>query len=96
VLITEVVNIEAIKAYLVRIVKGAPPEAADKMGADMARNHLTPENIGRIASAAGVKRVVLTHFVPSFEEVGGPQVFTQGIAPAYQGPVTVARDLDRF
>ena len=96
VLITEVVNIEAIKSYLVRTVKGAPPEAAEKLGADMAKNHLTPENIGAIASAAGVKQVVLTHFVPSFEEVQDPQVFTRGIAPTYHGPVAVARDLDRF
>jgi len=96
VLITEVVNIEAIRAYLLRTVKGVPAEAAGKLGADMALNHLTPENIGRIAGAAGVKHVVLTHFVPSFEEVGDPEVFTRGIAPAYKGPVTVARDLDRF
>jgi ribonuclease BN (tRNA processing enzyme) len=96
VLITEVVNIEAIQAYLLRVLKDAPPQAAEELGADMAKNHLTPENIGKIAAGAGVKRVVLTHFVPSIEEVEDPQVFTQGIAPAYQGPVTVARDLDRF
>lgn len=96
VLITEVVNIEAIRAYLMRTVKGMPPEAASKLGADMEKNHLTPANIGKIAGAAGVKRVVLTHFVPGFEEVEDPTVFTEDIAPAYQGPVSIAHDLDRF
>ncbi len=96
VLITEVVNIDAIRAYLQRTVKGIPLEAASKLGSDMEKNHLTPENIGRMAAAAGVKRIVLTHFVPGFEEVADPQVFTEGIAPAYKGPVTIAHDLDRF
>ena len=62
----------------------------------MAQNHLTPDEIGAIAAAAGVKQVVLTHFVPAMEDQPDPANFTHGIAPAYTWPVAIAKDLDTF
>ena len=54
-----------------------------------------PEDIGRLAAAAGVKKVVLTHFVPGRD--GEPDsAYVDGVALHYKGPVVAARDLMEF
>jgi ribonuclease BN (tRNA processing enzyme) len=54
--------------------------------------HLTPRSVGQLAQAAAAKRLVLTHFYPQVERVDVRAV----VASEYQGPVTLARDGDRF
>ena len=51
--------------------------------------HLTPSLAGRIATRAGVKRLVLTHFYPECDTV---DVFAQ-CRKAYQGDLMLAEDL---
>ena len=64
--------------------------------AGMRRNHLEPAEIGRMAAAAGVGAVVLTHFVPSPEDAADREAYVRDIRSVYAGPVTMANDLDRF
>lgn len=54
--------------------------------------HLTPRSVGRMARAAAVKRLVLTHFYPQVDKVDVRAL----VAREYQGPVALARDGDRF
>ena len=54
--------------------------------------HLTPRSAGKLAKAAGAKRLVLTHFYPPVEQVD----VRAAVAREYQGPVTLAGDGDRF
>ncbi len=54
--------------------------------------HLTPERAGDLAQAAGAKRLVLTHFYPPVETTDPARV----AAARFAGPVTAARDGDRF
>lgn len=96
VLITEVVEPAAIASALARTMQQAPAPVRDGIVAGMTHNHLTPHEIGNLASAAAVKRVVLTHFVPSPEAVPDRRVYSEGIGSAYFGPVALANDLDRF
>ena len=65
--------------------------------AHMQQDHLTPAQVGLLAAQAKVKRVVLTHVVPGMDgEAGTTAGYVAGIAERHQGPVTGARDLDRF
>jgi ribonuclease BN (tRNA processing enzyme) len=61
----------------------------DAMALDL---HLTPRQAGELAARAGAKRLVLTHLYPPVETVD----LTGEIARVYRGPVTVARDGERF
>jgi len=61
----------------------------DAMAVDL---HLTPRQVGELAQRAGAKRLVLTHLYPPVEAVD----LTGEIAAVYGGPVTVARDGERF
>ena len=54
--------------------------------------HLTPERAGDLANEAAAKRLVLTHFYPPVE-TSDP---AKGAATRFSGPVTAARDGDRF
>ncbi|MFO1400829.1 MAG: MBL fold metallo-hydrolase [Steroidobacteraceae bacterium] len=96
VLFSEVVDIPSIEASLRQLMPQAPPERVAAMARNMSRNHLEPEAIGRIAADAGVKRVVLTHYVPGLEAMRDPQGLVRRVGSRYPGPVSLAHDLDRF
>jgi ribonuclease BN (tRNA processing enzyme) len=54
--------------------------------------HLTPTTAGRLATRARARRLVLTHFYPLF----GSEDPVAVARAAFDGPVTAARDGDRF
>jgi ribonuclease BN (tRNA processing enzyme) len=54
--------------------------------------HLTPSSAARLASEAGVERVVLTHIYPSTDALDLPAEIRRG----YDGAVTVVEDGFRF
>lgn len=94
-LVTEVIDMAAMERVL-RRASDLPPAALGPMLAHMVEDHLTPEQVGRLAAAARVGRVVLTHLAPGMDEETDTSGYTTGIAAHYRGPVTVANDLDRF
>lgn len=95
-LITEIVEPQAIAASLNVMMAGAPAAARQGIIGGMTKNHLAPGEIGRMARAAGVKKIVLTHFVPSPETAKDKAAFTRDLRKAYRGPVLLASDLGRF
>lgn len=58
----------------------------------MRNEHLTPEEVGRLAAAAHVKVVILTHFVPG-DGKADPTQFTAGVMKYFSGPVIPGKDL---
>lgn len=94
VLVSEVIDMAAIGETLKR--SGTVPDAMlPAMLAHMEHDHLTPHEIGKLAKAAGVKQVVLTHLVPGNDGERDLTSYTRGIADHFAGPVTIARDLER-
>jgi len=62
----------------------------------MREEHVTPEQVGRMASAAGVKTVVLTHFSPSIDRRDDYQRYAVEARKFFSGQVVVATDLMQF
>jgi ribonuclease Z len=56
--------------------------------------HLTAAQAGRVAAAAGVRRLVLTHFSERYVTEDEPR-FREEAAAAYGGEIVIARDLLR-
>lgn len=91
VLVSEVVEPDAVARLAERIGNGG-----DRLAHAILSHHVTPAEVGRIAQAANVKKVVLTHRIP----VDDPQVtdatWMDGVRQAYDGEVIVGHDLRRI
>lgn len=95
VLVSEVIDMAAI-GHTLRASGTVPDAMLPALLAHMEHDHLTPADIGRLARAAGVRQVVLTHLVPGNDGETDLSTYSRGIAEFFDGPVVIARDLDRF
>jgi ribonuclease BN (tRNA processing enzyme) len=68
---------------------------AGELAEHMSREHLTPEEVGKMATAAGVKTVILTHLVIG-PAPDAAQRLEAEVRKFYSGRVIVGRDLLRF
>lgn len=66
---------------------------ATTMLAHLKASHTLAEDVGRIAAAAAVKKLVLTHFVPADDDSITPQMWTDAVAKTYSGPIVIGKDL---
>jgi len=78
--------IELAKDADLLICESAMPDSLQVKG------HLTPSMAGEIATRAGVRKLVLTHFYPDCENVD----ITQQCRQTYRGPLALAEDLMRI
>lgn len=93
ILVSEVIDLPAIMKSLK--ARGTSTSVDQQPLIDhMAQEHLTPVNVGKLAAAARVKRLVLTHFAlpPGVETMDKDRILAD-IRKAYSGPVTFGEDL---
>ena len=98
-LVSEVVDADYILAQIkaerleTPPVPGAPLEPTPATIHHMTAEHLSPENVGLLAQRAGVAHLVLTH-----QELkpGTDRETVARVAGNFKGPISLARDLDRF
>ena len=79
------------------------PEAVDRLAArvptaatlkaHLAASHTTAEDCGRIAATAGVKTLVLSHFVPADDPLVSDAMWRAAAARHFTGRIVVGRDL---
>lgn len=94
-LISEVIDIDRMRSIL-GAAKDIPAAVLPGKLAHMQEDHLTPVEVAKLAAAAGVKQLVLTHLVPGMDGEADLSGYTRDIATHFTGPVHLARDLDRF
>ncbi|AWN49446.1 MBL fold metallo-hydrolase [Methylobacterium terrae] len=56
-------------------------------------SHTTTEEVGRVATEAGVKTLVLSHFVPGGYPFIKDEVWLDAVRPHFKGEIVVGRDL---
>jgi len=97
ILIHEVVDLQAIQAQIESgVSSGQIP--ADKVAGlmnHMRTEHSTAEEVGRVAAAAGVKLLVISHLVIG-QDPDAEQKLLAGVRKSYAGPVVIAHDLEEF
>lgn len=94
ILVTEVIDLE--KQLSLMRASGLPMEQLGPLIDHMKLEHITPEEIGAMAAAAGVKKVILTHVVPGADGEADMTPYVMGVKKHYNGPVILGRDLDIF
>jgi ribonuclease BN (tRNA processing enzyme) len=95
-LVSEIIDVDATVANVRRNNPSLTGPAFDGLVQHLVRHHLTPEQVGELASAAGVKVVVLTHQVPGSSDPADLVRYKAGVNKHFNGHVFVANDLDSF
>ena len=86
VLINEVVYVEAVERQAARIGNGKTLAKA------IIEHHVTAENFGRIAEAARVKTLILSHFVPADDPTITDADWRAAVGRTFDGPIIVGHD----
>lgn len=94
-LVSEVIDLAGIRREL-DAVPWMDERTREGAMAHMVEDHLTPEQVGALATISGVGRVVLTHLVPGADSETSTASYADGVRARFKGPVTVAADLSRF
>ena len=87
VLIHEVIH----KPSLARLMARIPN--ADRLVEHIVASHTTHIDVGKVAKAAGVKTLVLTHFVPSDDPTHTDEMWLEGARTHFDGKIIVGKDL---
>ncbi len=87
VLVHEVMYLPALE----RLIAAEPD--AKTLREHLLASHTTTQEVGRIATEAGVKTLVLSHFVPGGTPAIPDQVWFDAVRPYFSGKLVVGRDL---
>ncbi len=66
---------------------------ARRLRAHLLDSHTTTEEVGRVAQAAGVKLLVLSHFVPGADPTVTDDMWLGGVRQRFGGEILLGRDL---
>jgi ribonuclease BN (tRNA processing enzyme) len=89
ILVHEVLSLEGVDAAV-----KATDAGNEALKRHIIEAHTPVAEVGEVAAAAKVKKLVLTHFVPSGNPAfDKPELWIQGVRKAYQGEVVVGEDL---
>ena len=95
VLVSEVIDEEATEKNM-QDAWHLSPQLAKQVGFHMAHEHLTPEEVGKMASGAHVRLVILTHFTPGLDRETDMTGYVSGIHKYFAGPVIAGKDLFEY
>ena len=95
-LVSEMIDMGGTMANVARNSPDMPPQAKQQLEQHLSTHHLTPEAVGQLASRAGVKALVITHFAAGTPDPERTSGYIAEIKKRFAGPVTLANDLDRF
>lgn len=87
VLVHEVLYVPGLEKLLARV-----PNAAT-LREHLIASHTVPEDVGKVAAAAGVKTLVLSHFVPGDDPSITDEMWTEGVRKQFKGQIIVGKDL---
>ena len=87
VLVHEVMYLPAVEALVRRLPN------ATRLRDHLLASHTLPEDVGKIAAAAGVKTVVLSHFVPGDDQTITDEQWSADVRKHFKGQIVVGKDL---
>lgn len=99
ILVQEVIDVEGVNATVAkRWAKFMPPEEVKSVMRHIIEAHSTPDQVGRMASEAGVKCVVLNHISPGLvPEIGlTEQSYIDKVRKHFDGTVIYGHDMQEI
>ncbi|MDP3908639.1 MBL fold metallo-hydrolase [Novosphingobium sp.] len=95
-LVSEMIDLDATMATVARNSPNMPEPARRDLLQHLSTHHLTAIDVGRLASRAGVRAVVITHFAGGTGQARSTRGYVRQVRQNFTGPVAIANDLDRF
>jgi ribonuclease BN (tRNA processing enzyme) len=95
VLVSEMIDIPATIAAVRRFANLSTQNLAT-MEEHLSHHHLSPEQVGDMATRMGVKSVVVTHLAGQSPKPDEISKYSESIKSRFSGSVVIANDLDRF
>ncbi len=89
VLVHEVIDLPSLEARMTHLPN------FESVRNHLASSHSTPEQVGRVATAAGVRTLVLSHLVPGDVEIAEDE-WEAAVRPHFAGEIVCGVDLDEF
>ncbi|HEX5889407.1 MAG TPA: MBL fold metallo-hydrolase [Pyrinomonadaceae bacterium] len=87
VLVHEVMYLPGVEALVKRLPN------AQRLREHLLASHTLPEDVGKIAAQAGVKTLVLSHFVPGDDPTITDEQWSEGARKHFNGRIVVGKDL---
>ena len=87
VLVHEVMYLPGVEALVKRLPN------AKRLREHLMAAHTLPEDVGRVAAQAGVKTLVLSHFVPGDDPSITDEQWAEGVRRSFKGEIIVGKDL---
>src|SRR5215471_7826924 len=97
-LVTEVTSVEELKELRIKtgLWQQMTPAQQENYIRHLRQEHITPDEIGKMATYAGVKTVVLTHLPSTLDPKDEYKRFGDQVKTEFSGQVLVAKDLMEF
>jgi ribonuclease BN (tRNA processing enzyme) len=97
-LVTEVISVEEWKEQQIKTGRwqSMTPEQQARALRRQVEEHITPDEIGKMATRANVKTVVLSHFLPATDPKDEYERLGKQVNQHFSGKVLVAKDLMEF
>jgi len=87
ILVHEAMLLEGVDALLASV-----PNGGERLRQHILRSHTSAEDVGRIATGAGVGHLALNHFVPDGLPGFGEARWHDAVRKTWSGPLTIGRD----
>jgi ribonuclease BN (tRNA processing enzyme) len=96
--VTEVTSVDEVVEQFKRsgAWQAKTPSEQEGFIRHMHEEHVTPEEVGKMAAKAGVKIIVMTHFGPSVNPNDDYQRYADEAKKYFSGQIMVAKDLMQF
>ena len=95
-LVSEIIDVEGVMAALRSSRPDLGSEALQNAERHLSTHHLSPCEVGQLASRAGIAAVVLTHYVPAPADEDALSGFEAAVRRCFDGDVYPAEDLRRY
>jgi ribonuclease BN (tRNA processing enzyme) len=95
-LVSEMIDLEATVENIRRISPMLPDAARAGIIKHLTDHHLSPTQVGELASRARVRKLVVTHLAPGNTAPADIERYLGEIRKNYRGSTVIANDLDRF
>ena len=96
-LVSEVIDLDRLLAAIRRTRSDMSEAVAAAMRLHLSTHHLSGEEVGKIAAAANVGHVLLTHFaIPPGPLSDSASDLRAGVQETYRGPLDLGRDLRTY